>query len=147
MKKKDLAMLALLGLTSGMMISCKTGQHKEGQPGKKDLPGKTAGQVAPSAQPMTAEEKAFYGKLNAEGKRTFEQMNSADRQKSIQTANAGCKGKNICKGLGGCETDDHACKGMNDCKGKGGCAVTDPNDAVQMTKQSTMQQKRNGMQK
>jgi len=32
-----------------------------------------------------------------------------------------CKGKNDCKGQGGCKTDRHACKGKNDCKGQGGC--------------------------
>ncbi len=35
----------------------------------------------------------------------------------------GCKGKNECKGKGGCKTDKHACKGKNDCKGQGGCAT------------------------
>jgi hypothetical protein len=32
-----------------------------------------------------------------------------------------CKGKNDCKGVGGCNTGDNGCKGKNDCKGKGGC--------------------------
>jgi hypothetical protein len=36
-----------------------------------------------------------------------------------------CAGKNDCKGIGGCKTDDHACKFKNDCKGKGGCSITD----------------------
>jgi hypothetical protein len=36
-----------------------------------------------------------------------------------------CAGKNDCKGLGGCKTDDHACKFKNDCKGKGGCSITE----------------------
>ncbi len=32
-----------------------------------------------------------------------------------------CRGKNECKGKGGCRTDKHACKGKNECKGQGGC--------------------------
>jgi hypothetical protein len=32
-----------------------------------------------------------------------------------------CRGKNECKGKGGCKTDKHACKGKNECKGQGGC--------------------------
>jgi hypothetical protein len=32
-----------------------------------------------------------------------------------------CKGKNDCKGQGGCNTGDQGCKGKNSCKGKGGC--------------------------
>ncbi len=31
------------------------------------------------------------------------------------------KGKNDCKGQGGCKTGDNGCKGKNSCKGKGGC--------------------------
>jgi hypothetical protein len=34
-----------------------------------------------------------------------------------------CKGKNNCKGLGGCAASANGCAGKNDCKGKGGCAV------------------------
>jgi hypothetical protein len=33
-----------------------------------------------------------------------------------------CKGKNDCKGKGGCKSDKHSCKGKNDCKSQGGCA-------------------------
>ena len=32
-----------------------------------------------------------------------------------------CKGKNDCKGQGGCKTDKNSCKGQNACKGQGGC--------------------------
>jgi len=34
-----------------------------------------------------------------------------------------CKGQNLCKGIGGCKTEEHDCRGKNECKGKGGCAV------------------------
>ena len=34
-----------------------------------------------------------------------------------------CKGKNDCKGQGGCKSSDNGCKGKNSCKGKGGCAT------------------------
>ena len=32
-----------------------------------------------------------------------------------------CAGQNMCKGLGGCKTDQNACMGKNMCKGQGGC--------------------------
>jgi hypothetical protein len=35
-----------------------------------------------------------------------------------------CKGKNECKGQGGCKTGDAGCKGKNSCKGKGGCKTS-----------------------
>lgn len=34
-----------------------------------------------------------------------------------------CKGKNACKGQGGCGTSSHDCKGKNACKGQGGCSM------------------------
>jgi hypothetical protein len=34
-----------------------------------------------------------------------------------------CKGKNSCRGQGGCQPGDQGCKGRNTCKGKGGCAT------------------------
>ena len=36
-----------------------------------------------------------------------------------------CKGKNECKGKGGCHTDKNSCKGKNECKAKGGCKSAD----------------------
>lgn len=36
-----------------------------------------------------------------------------------------CKGKNECKGKGGCKTGSHSCSGKNECKGKGGCSHRD----------------------
>ena len=41
----------------------------------------------------------------------------ADKDKDAHT----CKGKNACKGQGGCASGDKGCKGKNTCKGKGGC--------------------------
>jgi hypothetical protein len=35
-----------------------------------------------------------------------------------------CKGKNTCKGKGGCSSGDNGCKGKNTCKGKGGCKTS-----------------------
>jgi hypothetical protein len=36
-----------------------------------------------------------------------------------------CAGKNDCKGIGGCKTDEHGCKFKNSCKGKGGCSISE----------------------
>ena len=43
-----------------------------------------------------------------------------------------CKGKNACKGQGGCGVEgQNDCKGKNPCKGKGGCKVSEE-DAAKM---------------
>ena len=36
-----------------------------------------------------------------------------------------CKGKNACKGQGGCGASDKGCKGKNSCKSHGGCSTAD----------------------
>jgi hypothetical protein len=45
------------------------------------------------------------------------------RYSGQDTTKHSCKGKNDCKGQGGCKTGDNGCKGKNSCKGKGGCAT------------------------
>jgi hypothetical protein len=42
---------------------------------------------------------------------------------NAKTTKHSCKGKNDCKGQGGCKSSDNGCKGKNSCKGKGGCAT------------------------
>jgi hypothetical protein len=44
---------------------------------------------------------------------------------SKDAAKHDCKGKNACKGQGGCGTSDKGCKGKNSCKGHGGCSTMD----------------------
>ena len=56
-------------------------------------------------------------------------VNGANAGKIIQKMDSGkhdCKGKNLCKGQGGCKSGDNGCKGKNDCKGKGGCNTNKP---------------------
>jgi hypothetical protein len=47
---------------------------------------------------------------------------SADTAKK-DAASHDCKGKNACKGQGGCGTSDNGCKTKNSCAGKGGCST------------------------
>jgi hypothetical protein len=46
------------------------------------------------------------------------------KARNLDGATHACKGKNDCKGQGGCSTGDGGCKGKNSCKGKGGCSMT-----------------------
>ncbi|GGG92185.1 hypothetical protein [Silvibacterium dinghuense] len=59
-----------------------------------------------SANPVLKAGKASYSTVNMD-----------------KTAKHACKGKNDCKGQGGCKSSDNGCKGKNSCKGKGGCAT------------------------
>jgi hypothetical protein len=132
MKGKDLTTLALMGLTSGLMMSC------QGENGTKDAPETKLQQTQ-----MSPDEQAFYRQLNAWGKKNFERMNSEQRLMVMKAAKAGCHGRNDCKGLGNCKTDKNSCAGNNDCKGEGGCAAS-PNKAVELVKKQ-MESKRSKM--
>ena len=48
----------------------------------------------------------------------------ADGEQPHEMKSHACKGKNPCKGQGGCAVEgQNECKGKNPCKGKGGCKV------------------------
>jgi len=65
----------------------------------------------------------------------------AKKSEGPRTEKSGCKGKNACKGPGGCARKDSvlgkkvaadslvdakaSCRGRNACKGQGGCAMSD----------------------
>ena len=49
-------------------------------------------------------------------------LKMGDKTRTPRTSTP-AKGKNSCKGKGGCKTGDNGCKGKNSCKGKGGCAT------------------------
>ena len=52
--------------------------------------------------------------------------NECKGQGGCASGDNGCAGKNSCKGKGGCATvAKHACKGQNECKGQGGCTSGD----------------------
>lgn len=148
MKKKDLAALALAGLLSIGLTSCQPQKDKgNGQKnGRNGTNGNGQQQEQPSSngQGMSATEQAFSSKLSSRTRTMFDRMNMRERQMSMDAAAAGCKGKNACKGLGGCKTKDHACKGQNSCKGTGGGKVS-PNEAVELVYQK-MEAKRSEMQ-
>ncbi|MEO6992564.1 MAG: hypothetical protein ABI273_02940 [Lacunisphaera sp.] len=57
--------------------------------------------------------------------RTFAAVHAgtADLRDADKPAPHDCKGKNTCKGQGGCGSSDNGCKGKNSCKGHGGCST------------------------
>lgn len=132
MKKRDLAALALMGLASGLLVACQPQASKkndtESSNGNERSNGRGRSRMEQTS--MTREQRNFNDKLDAEGQRKFQQMNHSQRQKAMDMTKHDCKGKNSCRGRGGCSTDDNDCAGMNSCKGQGGCATKDANEAV-----------------
>jgi hypothetical protein len=80
-----------------------------------------AGMVAGSR--ASAEDKPAGDKHTGAGKG----KNECKGKGGCATAEHDCAGKNACKGKGGCDAvaSKHGCKGKNECKGKGGCKTKD----------------------
>lgn len=66
---------------------------------------------------------AAQAQTSAKSTTTVKAAKAGLRYSAQDTTKHSCKGKNDCKGQGGCKTSDNGCKGKNSCKGKGGCAT------------------------
>jgi len=119
MKKKDLATLAMLGISAGLMVNgCQKGSHS---PGNK----------AAADEQMSSDMQSFYSALSPDAQKKFMQLDAQHKMMAIEMAQQSCNGKNKCAGMGGCSTSQHQCAGKNSCKGQGGTPVKDPNKAVE----------------
>jgi len=132
MKKSDLAKLAMLGISAGLMVG---GCQKQGGTG-------TSGQATADEQ-VSSDMQSFYNSLNPEAQKKFSQLDAQHKMMAVEMAHQSCNGKNSCKGMGGCKTSQHACGGQNGCKGQGGAPVKDPNKAVEIQYKNQMNQRQN----
>lgn len=136
MKKRDLATLAILGISAGLLVG---GCQKRGAGGPSNTKASAAEQLSPDMQ-------AFYNSLSAESQQKFMQLDAQHKMMAIEMSQQSSGNKNQCSGFGGCETSQHACAGQNACKGQGGNPIRDPNKAVdiQYKNQTSQRQKTNG---
>ena len=114
---------ALAGLLSGTLAACG-GAETPVQSTAPAAPAE-ATQAAPAAPaeaaPAEAAPAADAGATANQDAATGT-VAPTDGSQPVKVVPHGCKGKNECKGQGGCKTGDNGCKGKNSCKGKGGCA-------------------------
>ena len=126
MKKRDLATLAMIGVSAGLLIGgCQQGRNT---PPRSNTAA--AEQVSPDMQ-------SFYSSLSADSKRKFMELDNQHRMMAIEMANQSDYGQNQCSGMGGCKADGH-----------GGPVSRDPNKAVDAQYKNQMQQRgqmNNGM--
>lgn len=92
----------------------------------------------------TLSESDLMSQLNEQGKAIYRGLDAEGKALALKLANAACKGKNDCKGLGSCKTAEHDCAGYNGCKGQSQCKFKDKNTAVKVAAQK-MAQKRSFM--
>lgn len=146
MRKHDFKKLALLGVSSGLLIahpvaavsntSTKTTDSKSNSKSYDPNDGNMNYHL------MTEEELKLQ--LNGEGISIYDSLDEEGKRLARKVASMACAGTNDCKRLGACKTDKNECAGKNACKGKGTCAHSDKNQAVKLVRDH-MALKRAGM--
>lgn len=132
MKKRDLAKLALLGISAGLIATgCQQGGGKSGNKG------------AAAEEQMTSDMQTFYSSLSPSAQKKFMELDAQHRMMAMEMVKGSCNGKNNCKGMGGCATQSHACAGQNGCKGQGGAPIKDANKAVEVQYKNQTKQRQN----
>lgn len=166
MKKRDFTLkgLALTGLVAGLLVApAHAAEEAKNKPAAADKPKKA---TTEDKQKKTDSDDDFMKafdkydgnigyhlftdeemkrELNPDGLRMYESLSPEGKELARKVASQSCNGQNDCKGLGGCQTDEHKCAGKNKCKGKGKCAIADKNLAVKLAFDK-MRDKREGAQ-
>lgn len=134
MKKRDLAKLAMLGISAAMIVGCGNAQ------------GDASGEDQPSSgqQQQSSDMQSFYNSLSSDAQKKFNQLDAQHKMMAIEMTHQTCNGKNSCAGMGGCKTSQNSCAGQNGCKGQGGEPIKDPNKAVEV-QYKNQQKQRQGM--
>lgn len=161
MKKKDLRNLALIGISSGLLVSGQASATatatKPSTNQSSNSSSTTDSKDSESASLDKAKEydpndgnlgyhemteQELLMELDAEGVKMYNSLTPEGKALARQVASMRCNATNACKGLNACETEHNACAGKGKCKGTGKCAIGDKNLAVKLVRDK-MAQKRN----
>lgn len=124
MKKRDLAVLAAIGMSAGAIVAgCTTNVSIDTKGGDEE-------NDKPADEQAGTTMESFKSTLSPEAKKKFDELDAKHKMMSVEMSNQECNGKNKCAGMGGCGTHKNSCAGKNSCKGEGGAPVKSPNDAV-----------------
>lgn len=142
MKKCEFKKLALMGLSSGLLL---TSQLTASAPNATATPLKSTkdknnGNVG---YHLMSEEELLL-ELNSEGVKQYNSLDAKGKELAIKVASMRCNGTNQCAGLNACQTDKNDCAGKGKCQGQGKCAISDKNLAVKLV-YDKMAKKRAGM--
>lgn len=137
MKNKKLKELALLGLTTGLLVNAPAYATAANS---KKTPSTSAKQAATTQDDpnkgnlgyhlMTEEELLL--ELTDEGTQLYNGLTPEGKALARFVASQRCNGSNECKGLNACQTDTNKCAGQGKCKGTSKCAFSDKNLAVKV---------------
>lgn len=142
MDKKNLSKLALLGLTSGVLIANQVHAANTADASKTDTKAKDKNDENMGYHLYTEDELLL--ELNDEGVKLYQSLSPEGKKLALKVASARCNATNECKGLNACQTSSNSCAGKGSCKGQGKCAIADKNLAVKLVAQK-MAGKREGL--
>lgn len=147
MKKEQLAKLALLGLSSGALITAQLSAADTKSAKPSDSKAKTESyddsEDGNMGYHLMTEDELLL-QLNADGIKMYQSLTPEGKALARKVASARCNGTNDCAGLNACAGDGHDCAGKGSCKGKSKCAVGDKNLAVKLV-YDKMAKKRAGL--
>ena len=144
MKKKDFIKLAVMCLSSGLLIT--------NQLDASLLAAEEAAAPNPSSAKKTESddnddsyendrgnmgyhllsEDELLDELNEKGEKLYMKLSSEGKDLARKVASQRCNGTNECKGLNACRSEGHDCAGQGSCKGQGKCGFSDKNLAVKI---------------
>lgn len=149
MKKSDLKKLALMGFSSGILMTNQVSAHNEHATSAEiHNSGKLIANKCSSSSPkattsvndpndgnmnyhiMTEDELKV--ELNPQGADMYNKLSPEGKALARKLASMMCNNTNPCKGLNSCQTAKNDCAGKGECKGQGKCAISDKNLAIKL---------------
>lgn len=159
MQKKDFVKLAVMGLSSGLLLTnqfsppiqaaekptesngCGSKNGCGGNNGCSGNDGNNANDNGNIGYKVLSEDELLL-ELSAKGEKLYMSLSDEGKALARKVASQRCNGTNECKGLNACQTESHACAGQGSCKGQGKCGFSDKNLAVKVVSMK-MAEKRN----
>ncbi|MEM1282792.1 MAG: hypothetical protein AAGG81_04485 [Chlamydiota bacterium] len=159
MQKKDFIKLAVMGLSSGLLVTnqlntpLSAAQHEtesngcgskngcggnNGSSGKDESYGKENGNIGFH---ILSEDELLL-ELNAKGEKLYLNLSDEGKELARKVASQRCNWTNECKGLNACQTENNACAGQAACKGQGKCAFSDKNLAVKVVSEKMAEKRK-----
>lgn len=165
MKQSNLKILALTGLSTGLLIasqapassaptqlsqsvqttsnnkSIKTTKNKDTQ-APSDSFDQAMNDLGGNLGYHLMSEEELMIELTPEGQAMYKSLSPEGKALALEVSSQRCNQMNTCKGFNACQTDSNPCAGKGDCKGKGKCAFSDKNLSVKIVYDKMMQEKR-----
>lgn len=136
MKRRELKKLALMGLSSGLMVASQVGARETNSSTPTSSTSESVkGEYDPNAGNMNYHlmgEDELLLELNDEGRALYNSLNAEGKALAIKVVSMMCDHTNECAGLNACKTEKNDCAGKGSCKGTGKCAFSDKNFAVKV---------------